>query len=162
LKHHGAVGARTGDGPAVDAQRTRVRRKQPEQHVEERALAAAGRSDDREELAFVDVDVEMAERRHRRAARRPEGQVDIAALDIGAHVVRRPFPPRSAGDPHDEARPAGRKVPMVAAMLRRSVRACAPPPWRTPYFPRTRTQFPPPSYARTGCRQGSAPIDRAD
>ena len=38
--------------------------------------------DDREELAFVDVDVEIVQRSHRAAVGRPECQVDVAALDV--------------------------------------------------------------------------------
>src|SRR5262249_59001829 len=95
LKHHGAVGARPGDVLAADAEISRVRREQPEQHVEERALAAAGRPDDRQELTLVDLDVEVAEGRHGRAAWRPEGQVDVTTFDIGSHAVRRCARPSS-------------------------------------------------------------------
>ena len=56
----------------------------PEQHVEERALAAARGPDDRQELALADVDVEVLQRPHRAAVRRPEGEIDVAALEIYA------------------------------------------------------------------------------
>ena len=89
LEHHGAIGAGTGDGAAVDCEIAGIGLDQAEQNVEERALAAARWSDDREELAFVDVEVETAQRPNRTAVRRPKGQVDVPSLDIGWHATSR-------------------------------------------------------------------------
>ena len=85
LKHHGAIGAGAADRPAVHEHLAGIRLGQAQQHVEEGALAAAGRTDDRQELAFLDLDVETAKRAHRGAVLRPEGQVDVAALDVPCH-----------------------------------------------------------------------------
>ena len=38
-------------------------------------------------LAFVDVDVEAVQRAHRAPVRRPEGEVDVAPLDIRLHAA---------------------------------------------------------------------------
>src|SRR4029079_444707 len=85
LKHHGAVGAGAGDRLAVQADLAGVRLDQAKQHVEERALAAAGRADDRKEFAFADVDVEALQRPHRPAVRWAKGQIDVAAGNIRLH-----------------------------------------------------------------------------
>src|SRR6185437_448911 len=86
LKHHGAVAARAGDALAVHQHVARIRFGQAEQNIEEGALAAAGRPDDREELALLDIDIEIAQRPHRHPIWRPEGQADIAALDVTGHA----------------------------------------------------------------------------
>jgi len=49
------------------------------------ALAATGRTDDRQELAFLNLHVEGVERGHRRAVWRAKSQLDVAGLDIGGH-----------------------------------------------------------------------------
>jgi hypothetical protein len=89
LEHHGAIGAGTGDAAAVDGEVAGIRLDQAEQDVEKGALAAAGRSDDRQELALADVDVEAAQRPHRPAVWRPKGEIDIAAFDIRLHATPR-------------------------------------------------------------------------
>ena len=87
LEHHGAVGARTADAPAVQRELAGIGLDQAEQDVEERALAAARWPDDRQELALVNLDVEALQRAHRPAVGRPEGEIDVATLDIGWHAA---------------------------------------------------------------------------
>ena len=94
LEHHRAVGAGPGDRLAVHADVAGVRLDQPEQDIEEGALAAAGGADDRQELALADVDVEVLQRAHRPAVRRPEREIDVATLNVGLHAIdpaRRPL-----------------------------------------------------------------------
>ena len=90
LEHHGAVLAGSGDGIAVDRHLARVGRDQPEQDVEERALAAARRTDDGNELAFLDDDVETVERGDRCAVRRRERELDLLGLDVSYHGTSDP------------------------------------------------------------------------
>ena len=93
LEHHRPVGARAGDRLAVHPDIAGIRPDQAEQDIEEGALAAAGGADDRQEFAFADVDVEVLQRAHRPAVRRPEGEVDVATLNIRLHAIRpRPAP----------------------------------------------------------------------
>src|SRR5262249_52980987 len=60
---HGA-----GDRSSIHLDRARRRRKQPGDDVQQRALAAAGRSDHADELAAPEIEVERAERSHRAVA----------------------------------------------------------------------------------------------
>src|SRR5580693_3141097 len=95
LKHHGAIAAGPTDRLAAHEHLAGIRPRQPEQHVEERAFAAARRPDDREELALLYVDVEPAQRPHRRAIWRPKGQSDVAALDVARHAGSPTRPPEN-------------------------------------------------------------------
>ena len=91
LEHHGTIGPGTGDFSPVHGQFAGIGPQQAEQDIEERALATAGWSDNRQELAFADVDIEAVQRAHRPAVRRPEGEVDVATLDIRCHATPRPL-----------------------------------------------------------------------
>ena len=65
LEHHAAVGTRSAHILSVDADRARIRRDEAAHDVQERALAAAARPDDGDELAFGGgeaFDVEDGER----------------------------------------------------------------------------------------------------
>src|SRR6185369_1121862 len=72
---------------AVHADVAGVRLDQPEQHIEERALAAAGGADDGQKFAFADVDVEIGQRANRTAVRRPEREIDVAARNVRLHAT---------------------------------------------------------------------------
>ena len=85
LEHHGAVGARTGDRLAGHLQIAGIELQQAEQDVQERALAAARRPDDRQKFTGPDVDVEVLQRTDWPAVGRPEGEIDVATLNICRH-----------------------------------------------------------------------------
>ena len=85
LEHHRAVGAGSGNRPTIDHPGPGVGRYQSEQHIQERAFAAARRTHDGHELALLHIDVEVAERRHRFAVLRAERQIDVICGYISAH-----------------------------------------------------------------------------
>jgi hypothetical protein len=62
LKQHAAIGTWLGDPLTIERHGAAVDRFEPAEHVQERALAAAGRPDDGDEFAVVDVQIELVER----------------------------------------------------------------------------------------------------
>ena len=64
LEHDGRFGARPAQRFAVEFDRSRRIGQQPGQHLEQRRFPAAALADDRDELAVVDLEIEILERRH--------------------------------------------------------------------------------------------------
>ena len=64
LKHHATVDTGPGHRFAVDLDRSGIRADEAPENVEERALSAAGGSDDGDELAFRNVDVHVGQGWH--------------------------------------------------------------------------------------------------
>jgi hypothetical protein len=81
LEHDAEVGLRPVDDAAGDARLARAREVQPRDDAQQRALAAARRPDDREELAGADRQVDRVER-VRLAPGAPVGLRDAAQLDV--------------------------------------------------------------------------------
>ena len=64
LKHHGArplLGSERGDVVAVHGDRAEIGREEPRNHAERRRFAAAGRAEQRHELALCDVEREVVD-----------------------------------------------------------------------------------------------------
>ena len=72
LKDHAAFGARSRDGMVVQTHLTRSGRQEPGNYVEERCLATAGRSEDGDDFAFLDIKADIVERMDLPAARQRE------------------------------------------------------------------------------------------
>ena len=68
LEHRPAIRPRPGHGRALDAHRAVARRHEAAHDVEKRRLAAAGRPEDRDELALGDIERNVAQRQMARAA----------------------------------------------------------------------------------------------
>src|SRR6185295_5381239 len=62
LEHDADAGRGTVDGRTADLDRAAGRRQQPPDQLEQRALAAAAGTDDRNELAFADLEFERPQR----------------------------------------------------------------------------------------------------
>jgi hypothetical protein len=63
LEHHAAIGARRPDRTAVEPQVAGGRGLEAAEDVQERALAASGRPDDRDELVLIDGERQAVDRR---------------------------------------------------------------------------------------------------
>ena len=61
LEHHGDAGDRLGHAFGADPDLAGIVRQQAVDAPQERGLAAAGRSDDRDDLALTDVEIDVAE-----------------------------------------------------------------------------------------------------
>ncbi len=61
LEHHGDAGDRLFDPLVADEDLAGIVRQQPVDAAQQRGLAAAGRADDRDDLAFAHVEVDVAE-----------------------------------------------------------------------------------------------------
>src|SRR5260221_13703271 len=88
LEGDAATGPRPGDGPAGDADAPRLDRQEAAEQVEQCALAAAARPEQREELPLPHVERDAVERQHRLAARRAIGGAHRAEGDAGVGHAR--------------------------------------------------------------------------
>ena len=68
LEHHGDAGDRLGHALLADQHLAGVERQQAVDAAQKRCLAAAGRADDGDDLAFADVEVDVAENFERAVA----------------------------------------------------------------------------------------------
>src|SRR5262245_57726278 len=89
LEHDAAIRPRPADGPAPQAQATGGRMQEAADEIEQRALAATARSDDRDEFALLDRKVDRGQRPHRLRAV-AIGHGDVADLQASRrHLVTR-------------------------------------------------------------------------
>jgi len=117
LEHHGALRARAGDLPTVDAHGARVRGLEARDDPQQRRLPATARPDDREELVGADVEVDAAEGGDdllAAAAGPAERLLDAGEPDLGLHDgsggVRGHAAPPSAGSAPTRSATASRIV----------------------------------------------------
>src|SRR5436309_7175062 len=82
LEHDAEIGLRTDDLVAVELYAAAGVTQQPGDDAQQRTLAAAGWTDDRDELALPDREVDPVERVRRRSAA-AEDLADALCLDIG-------------------------------------------------------------------------------
>ena len=89
LEHHRHAGDRFSDDLIADADFAGVVRDQPVNAAQHRGLAAAGRPDHRDDLAFADVEVDVAEHFERAVALAEAAHTDARRAARGALQRRR-------------------------------------------------------------------------
>jgi hypothetical protein len=85
LEDDAAVGAGAGDRLAGDRDGAGLHRQEAPEQIEQRALAAAARAQQRQELALLDLERNALERQHRLAAGRAISVAHLAEGDSGFH-----------------------------------------------------------------------------
>src|ERR1700733_6254693 len=121
LEHHADALGRLGDHVTGDTHRSAARRGEARHAAEQRGLPAAGRPDDRHDLAGTNIE---ADARHHGPVAVPLGQLvdadqgDICWLSHGISLIWRPHPARYHGSSQRTNRPTSPRTARANTMRR--------------------------------------------
>ena len=92
LEHDAAIGARRRDRLAFDMDAALLDRQKAAEQIQQRRLAATGRTEQGEEFPRLNIDRDVLQRQHRPAARRAIEMMHIPDDDLRLSHGPRPLP----------------------------------------------------------------------